>query len=121
MKRISVLLVLIVLTLNCRSQTKFGIFAGPQTTSAKYSIAGIKQPTDYKFGFLAGIGWKIPFESHLFFSPAAFYSLKGYKVKFNRYSYPPDTAALDNNTSIHTFEVAFLLQFDFGKEPSHVF
>ena len=121
MKGILVLFVLTALSLSAKSQTKFDIFAGPQATTASYSIAGIKQPTQSKFGFLAGFGCKIPFESHLFFSPAAFYSLKGYKVQFNRYTFPPDTTAVDNNTTIHTFELAFLLQFDFGKQPSHVF
>jgi len=121
MKGILVLFVLIVLTIACHAQSRFGFFAGPQTTTAKYSIAGIKKPTEHKFGFLAGVGWKIPFDNHLFFSPAAYYSLKGYKVKFNHYAYPPDTSAIDANTSIHTFELAFLLQFDFGNEPAHVF
>lgn len=121
MKKTSFISVFIVIASVCHSQSRFGIFAGPQTTSAKYSVTGIKQPTNYKQGFNAGVGWKIPFESNLFFSPAAFYSLKGYKVKFNRYIYPPDTAAIDNKTSIHTFELAFLLQVDLGKKPSHFF
>ncbi|MEI9808721.1 MAG: hypothetical protein WDO16_13155 [Bacteroidota bacterium] len=29
--------------------------------------------------------------------------------------------AADNNTSIHTFELAFLLQYDLGKNPQHFF
>jgi hypothetical protein len=121
MKNHFILSVVIILTSACHSQSRFGIFAGPQTTSAKYSVTGIKQPTNYKQGFSAGIGLKIPFESHLFFSPAAFYSLKGYKVKFNHYAFPPDTTATNNNTSIHTIELAFLLQVDLGKKPSHFF
>src|SRR6185503_8970493 len=121
MKKNVILFALIILGTVCHSQSRFGIFAGPQTTSAKYSVTGTRQPTNYKQGFNAGFGWKIPFESHLFFSPAAFYSLKGYKVKFNRYAFPPDTAATDNNTSVHTFELAFMLQVDLGKKPSHFF
>ena len=42
-------------------------------------------------------------------------------MKFNRYAFPPDTLATDNNTSIHTFELAFLLQFDLGKRHGHFF
>jgi hypothetical protein len=121
MKKTFLLSVLITFISVCHSQSRFGIFAGPQTTTARYSVTGIKQPAEYKFGFHAGFGWKILFENHLFFSPAAFYSFKGYKVKFNRYAFPPDTAATNNNTSIHTFELAFLLQFDLGNKPSHFF
>jgi hypothetical protein len=121
MKRISFLSVLIGFTFVCYGQSQFGIFAGAQTTTAKYTIANIKQPTSYKYGFQTGAGWKIPFDNQLFFSPAAFYSLKGYKVKFNRYVNPPDKKAIDNNTGIHTFEFAFLLQYDLSKQPGHFF
>jgi hypothetical protein len=121
MKKTSFLSVLIILAFTCHSQSRFGIFAGAQTTTATYTIEDVKQPSQYKYGFAAGFGWKIPFETRLFFSPAAFYSLKGYKVKFNHYAYPPDTLATNNNTSIHTFELAFLLQLDLGNQPDHFF
>lgn len=121
MKKISLLSLFIAFNFFCKGQSQFGIFAGAQTMSAKYTIAGAKQPNSYKYGFQVGAGWKIPFENRLFFSPAAFYSLKGYKVKFNRYAYPPDILATDNNTTIHTFELAFLLQYDLGKQPGHFF
>ena len=117
-----ILFVLSVFTFICYSQQpKFGVFAGPQATSVKYKINGIKQPAEYKYGFQAGVGMKVPFESNLYFSPAAFYSLKGYKVKFNQPAYPPDLLATDNNTTIHTFELAFLLQYDIGNQPGHFF
>jgi hypothetical protein len=102
-------------------QNQFGIFAGAQTSTAKYTINDTNQPHDYKYGFNAGAGWKIPFDNHLYFSPCAFYSLKGYKVRFNQFIYPPDTLATYNNTTIHTFNLAFLLQFDLGDRPSHFF
>ncbi len=103
------------------SQNKVGLFAGPQATSAKYVIAGQKQETEYKYGFQAGVSMKVPFEGQLYFAPAAFYSLKGYKVMFTRFAFPPDTAAIDNDTRLHTFELAAMLQYDFGKGPGHVF
>jgi Outer membrane protein beta-barrel domain len=121
MKKTILLCVLILFTFACHAQYLFGIFAGAQATTAKYTIADVKQPTEYKYGFQAGVCWKIPFDVNLFFSPAAFYSLKGYKVKFNSYAYPPDIKATDNNTTIHTFELAFLLQYDLGKNPGHFF
>ena len=120
-KKTGLLFILIVFSFICKGQIRFGIFGGPQTSSAKYTIMNVKQPCENKYGFQAGVGWKIDFENHLYFAPAAFYSFKGYKVKFNRYLFPPDTAAIDNNVSVHTFELAFLLQYDFGKKPDHLF
>jgi outer membrane protein with beta-barrel domain len=120
-KKTGLLSSLIVFSFIGHGQTRFGIFAGPQSSSAKYSIVDVKQPCKNKYGFQAGVGWKVEFENQLYFAPEAFYSLKGYKVKFNHYSFPPDTAAVDNNTSIHTFELAFLLQYDLGKKPDHLF
>lgn len=105
----------------CSAQVQWGLFGGPQTTSTKYTIDGKKQPTTPKYGFQLGASLKAPFENKLYFSPAAFYSLKGYKVNFNQPSYPPDTLAIDNNTTIHTFELAALLQYDFNARPNHFF
>ena len=121
MKRTVFLCVLTTICFACYSQNQFGIFAGAQTSTSKYTINDSKQPRDYKYGFNAGFGWKIPFENHLYFSPCAYYSLKGYKVRFNQFAYPPDSLATQNNTTIHTFNLAFLLQFDFGDKPTHVF
>jgi len=121
MKKATFLPILIGICLSGYSQNRFGIFAGAQTSTAKYTVAEIKQPTEYKYGFNTGMCLKIPFDVNLFFSPAIFYSLKGYKVAFNKHVYPPDTAAINNNTTIHTLEVAPLLQYDFGKQPSHFF
>jgi len=105
----------------CCAQVEWALFGGPQTTSTKYSIEGQKQPTTPKYGFQLGASLKAPFENKLYFSPAAFYSLKGYKVNLNQPSYPPDTLAIDNNTTIHTFELAALLQYDFNTQPNHFF
>ena len=121
MKQIVITVTLIMSFFFCRSQNRIGIFAGPQTTTVRYLVNDVKQQAQYKFGFHAGVGLKIPFDNHLYFSPSAFYSLKGYKVKFTQRAFPPDTTATDNNTSIHTFELAFLLQFDFGDKPAHFF
>lgn len=122
LKKIIPLLLFIGFVITCDAQKpRFNIFAGPQMSTARYSITDVEQSTEYKTGFQAGFGMKIPFETNLFFSPAVFYSLKGYKVKFNRYADPPDLTAIDNNTTIRTFELAFLLQYDLGKKPSHFF
>ncbi len=104
-----------------KSQVQFGLLAGVQATSANYTITGKKQNTSYKPGFQLGANFKIPIEGNLFFAPEAFYSMKGYKVKYDRFMYPPDANATDNNTTFHTIELAFPLQVDFGKNASHWF
>lgn len=103
------------------AQVQFGLFGGPQVASAKYTVNGKKQSNTPKYGLQLGGSLKVPFENKLYFAPAAFYSLKGYKVKFNQRSYLPDSLAADNNTTIHTFELAALLQYDFTEHPGHFF
>ena len=115
------LLILTVIAVSSNAQNQLGIFAGPQATSAKYTLNGVKQPTDTKYGFHLGGVFKVPFEGKIYFAPSAFYSLKGYKVTFKQRAYPPDTLDNDNNTTIRTFELAALLQIDFGKKLNHLF
>ncbi|MEO7925045.1 MAG: porin family protein [Chitinophagaceae bacterium] len=102
-------------------QNKLAIFAGPQASSAYYTVENLKQKTSMKYGFQAGANMKTAFENKLYFAPTVFYSMKGYKVEFTRYASPPDVDAKDNNTTIHTFEVAPLLQYDFSNDPGHVY
>lgn len=106
---------------NCPAQVAFNVLAGPQTTTAKYTILNVKQPTAFKYGFHAGVGCKVFFDNHLYFSPDLSYSLMGYKVKFNRPSFPPDQLAKDNNTTFHQLDFDFLLQYDLGNKPGHFF
>ncbi len=103
------------------SQVKLGVFAGPQLTTSRYTIKSVKQITDYKVGWEAGVTAKIPFDTRLYFAPALYYSLKGYKVNFNAPSLPPDSNAINNNTQIHTLVAAPLLHFDLTNHPAHFF
>jgi hypothetical protein len=122
MRKASFLSVLVFLAFVCSAQeAKWGIFGGPQISSARYTINGDKQQTSAKYGFQLGTNWKVPFENKLYFSPAIFYSLKGYKVELTQMSIPPDSLAIDNNTTIHTLEFAALLQYDFNTQPNHFF
>jgi hypothetical protein len=121
MKKIYFLSVTLLITLVSYSQVEVGVFAGPQATGARYTILNQKQKNDLKYGFQAGVNLKVPFDVRLFFAPAVFYSLKGYKVTLTQFVYPPDTNAINNNTTIHTFELAALLQYDFRDKPSHLF
>jgi hypothetical protein len=114
-------MVTLLTTVTVIGQVQFCFFAGPQATAARYTILNVKQHNDLKYGFQAGIGVKVPFDNNLVFSPAIFYSMKGYKVTFSRFAYPPDSTAKDNNTTIHCVELAFLLEYDFTKTPNHFF
>ena len=104
---------------NC--QIYFAASAGPQATGVKYIVDHKKQESSMKLGINAGLQVKIPLEGRLYFAPSIMYNLRGYKVK---YSAPPDLPnpeAIDNNTSFHTIELAFLLQHDFKMAPGHFF
>ena len=111
----------ILCTLTSHAQLKLQIFAGPNLSTADYSVKGTKQSTDYKFGFHLGAGYKIPFDNKLSFSPAVSYKMMGYKVVFNTPSFPPDLLAKDNNTTLHEVALNVLLQYDFSNQLSHFF
>jgi hypothetical protein len=121
MKKIIVFSVALFSLSICYAQVELGIFAGPHASSAIYSIKNVKQSTDFKYGFHIGAACKIPFETNLSFLPAISYKMMGYKVEFNRPSFPPDLLAKDNNTRFHEVDIDLLLQYDFGKKASHFF
>jgi hypothetical protein len=100
---------------------QLAVFAGPQASSAHYKVRDEKQPTEFKFGAMAGVGLKVPFDNQLFFFPSIYYSLKGYNVTLNQPSFPPTEFAKNNNTTIHTVEIAPLFQIDFSKATAHFF
>src|ERR1700745_553944 len=101
MKRFIIFLVILFCSSAGFAQVEFQIFAGPHISATNYSIDATKQPTQSKAGFHLGAGYKIPFEGILFFSPAISYAMRGYKVEFNKPSYPPDLLASNNNTTFH--------------------
>jgi hypothetical protein len=120
MKNFFAILTLLI-TLSTNGQVPVGFFAGPQLTGARYLVNGEKQETSPKLGFNAGAISKIPFEGRLYFTPSVMYNLRGYKVDLSSPSYPPDRTAIDNNTSFHTLELAFMLQHDLKNDPDHFF
>ncbi|HVF81404.1 MAG TPA: porin family protein [Flavisolibacter sp.] len=97
------------------------VFGGPQISSANYTIREIGQPTKHKTGFMAGLGLSSVIEGPVYFAPALYYSKKGYEVTFNQRAIPPDTNAINNNTAIHTIELAPLVQVNFSKKPNYLF
>ncbi len=119
--RFFVFLLFIIISNNVISQVRIGFFLGPQATSANYKVMDEEQPSEYKIGAQAGITAKIPVEYQLYFAPAVYYSLKGYKVTLNNPSFPPGEDAVTNNVSVHTIEIAPLFHFDLSKKASHPF
>jgi Outer membrane protein beta-barrel domain len=120
MKKI-LLSAILLISLRSFSQVKTFVFAGIQGNNAKYTINGSKQNTSFKIGGQAGMGMKVPFEGRLSFVPSIFYSMKGYKVKYNQSSPFPDATAINNSTNIHCLELAAMLQHDFSTDADHFF
>ncbi|MBN8687646.1 MAG: PorT family protein [Chitinophagales bacterium] len=108
-------------TFTLAAQNQVALFAGPQMSSANYTIQKQKQKTDYKYGMHAGVGMKVPFDGFIYFAPAAWYSFKGYEATLSIPNSLPDINAIDNSTRFHSFELAALLQFDLSPEANHFF
>jgi len=121
MKQLLLVAAVIMITVSANAQNKVLLYGGPQMSSAFYSINGHAQQVSSRPGFHLGTTLKVPFENHLYFAPSMFYSLKGYKVRLNEPSTPPDSLATSNETRIHTLEIAPLLQIDFSMKPNHFF
>lgn len=107
--------------ISVQAQVKVAIFGGPQISTASYKINKKDQPAESKYGAQLGAMLKVPFENQLYFTPAVYYSMKGYKVTLNQPSFPPSPNAINNDTRIHTIETAALLNYDFTSRPSHFF
>jgi hypothetical protein len=112
---------LLAISFSASAQVQMTVFGGPQITSARYSVGDTIQPTQYKTGFMFGAGAKVVFDKGFYFFPAIYYSMKGYKVTLHNPSFPPTELALDNNTTIHTIEIAPLFQIDLSSNTSHFF
>jgi hypothetical protein len=121
MKLFTLSIATLLFSITANSQFQFGVFAGAQANSANYTIGGEEQNTSYKPGVQLGVNFKVPIEGNLYFAPSALYNMRGYKVKYSSFMFPPDPAATDNNTTFHNFEMAFQLQYDFNAQPSHWF
>jgi hypothetical protein len=80
-----------------------------------------KQPAQFKFGYMGGMAAKVEFDNQLYFFPAIFYNLKGYKVTLNKPAFPPTQFAKNNNVTVHTIEAAPLFHIDFNKKLAHLF
>ena len=119
--RLPALLLPLFICCSILSQAQVRLFAGPQMTTANYSVRNARQETDWKGGFFAGIGLTNQVEGPVYFAPSLYFNRKGYKVSFNRPSVPPGASAKDNNTSINTIAFSPLLQFNLSKQSSHLF
>lgn len=101
--------------------TKWAIYAGPQATTVRYVVKDEKQDNSFKIGFQVGLTTSLPVEGNLRFSPGIAYNLRGYKVDFDTPVNPPDSSALDVNTTFHTIELSFLFHHVFKQEPGRWF
>lgn len=126
MKKVYLSFVFLLAMLSTHAQAEYGVFAGAQASTAHYDVFGVnlkkyKQETGFKFGFQAGAMMRVEFDKNWLFSPAVHYSMKGYTVTFNRPSFPPDSFAVDNDVTLHSFEIAPMVQYNFSDNPGHFF
>jgi len=121
MNKAIIITICLVLSILTQGQSRLAFFAGGQTTGVSYKVTDQKQKSEWKYGAIAGMNFEVEFEKRLYFVPTLFYNMKGYKVTLKNYAYPPDTAAVDNNTTIHSVELGALLQYDFSDKPAHAF
>lgn len=70
---------------------------------------------------MGGVAVKVEFDNQLYFYPAIYYSLKGYKVTLNNPAFPPSELAKSADITVHTIEAAPLFHIDFNKKISHFF
>ena len=121
MKKIFTLSVTLCSVLFSFGQIKYGVFAGPQKTTARYLVADEEQETSFKNGLQAGVMLKVPFENQLYFTPAVYYSSKGYRVSLKKPAYPPGEEVIGNDVRVHAIEIAPLLNIDFSNDVNHLF
>lgn len=119
--KLFIVLGILFLSIAGNAQVQFACFAGGQATSARYLVNDISQPTKYKPGTMAGVAAKVEFDNQLYFFPAVYYMLKGYKATLNNPAYPPSELATHVDVTVHTIEIAPLFQIDFNKKISHLF
>lgn len=115
------LLIAAFLFFTASAYSQLTVFAGPQLRWAKYAIRGADQKTESKMGFMAGVGLKTQVEGPVYFAPQLYYSQKGYKVTFDRPAFPPDSAAKNNDVTVHAIELAPLIQVNFSHGASYGF
>jgi hypothetical protein len=120
-KRYHLLTLALFSTLASFSQIRTGIYGGVQSTTAGYKVREKKQTTESKTGVQLGLTLKVPFDNHLFFSPAISYSLKGFKVQLTDSASIPGKNVINNDVTVHTIDIAPLFQIDLSENPSHLF
>ncbi len=107
--------------IQAEAQNLLGLYGGVQLPGARYEILHQPQPIERFASMQAGAQLKVPFDVNLYFVPAIRYNLRGYNVQLTLPNNQPHPDAISNSIRLHSVETAFLLQFDFGKDASHLF
>lgn len=98
-----------------------GLTGGVQFPGARYEILHQPQPIDRFLGFQAGAQLKVPFDVNLYFVPSLRYHYRGYDVTLEIPNGQPHFDAIQNSIRLQNIETAFLLQFDLGNNPTHLY
>ena len=81
MKKITTVFLALVIFFNLTAQVKIAAKAGWNYSTARAIYNGVKQPTDFSFGYGAGVLVKVPFEGVLHFSPSVMVNKRGFILK----------------------------------------
>ena len=103
------------------AQNSLGLVGGVQLSGVRYELLHQPQAQKRFIAPMVGAQLKVPFDINLYFVPALRYQLRGYDVALSIPNSLPDMDAVDNRVRLHGLEVAFMLQYDFGRGPSHAF
>jgi Outer membrane protein beta-barrel domain len=98
------------------AQTKIAIKAGPNFSTAKVMVYGVKQSSSFKPGASLGIQFDVPFDGVLHFSPYAAYNTLGSKTNYK-------ATGASVQTTIHYLQLApgFSCHFKAGETNTFVF
>lgn len=81
MRRIAFVFTTLLFFYSLSAQVKVGIKGGWNYSTVRAVYAGVKQSTEFTFGYGAGIFAKIPFDGALHFSPSVMINKRGFIVK----------------------------------------
>ncbi len=81
MKRFIICFAALVMVTAIKAQVKVAAKAGWNYSSARAVYSGVKQSTDFAFGYGIGVMAKVPFDGVLHFSPSVMINKRGFTIK----------------------------------------
>jgi hypothetical protein len=114
MKLLTAALAAFLLSAAARAQTKIAVKAGPNFSTQKVLLYGVKQSSSFKPGVSVGLHFDVPFEGVLHFSPYAAYNMLGSKTNYK-------ATGASTLTTIHYLQLAPGVSFHFKNGATNAF